>query len=279
VRAEDAFAIGHDDVVDPLAQQQFGDRDARRAGTSHRHLEIRQFLPDQAQRVVQGREDDDRGAVLVVMEDRDVELLLQPLLDLEALGCRDVLEVDAAVARGDRLDDTDDLVRIGRVQAHRPRVDAGEPLEQQGLALHHRHRRLGADVAQSEHRRPVGHDRDGVALDGQTPSVLGVVRDGPTHARDAGGVRHRQIVAGLQRHRRADLHLAVEVHQERAVARPVDVRALDLFHRRPDPLRVICVAGVGGHVHDQNLARGVHPVHRDHHSGRLTDRRRHPPDR
>jgi hypothetical protein len=42
---------------------------------------------------------DDRGAVLVVMEHRDVHDLAQALLDDEAIGRLDVLEVDAAEAR------------------------------------------------------------------------------------------------------------------------------------------------------------------------------------
>ena len=41
---------------------------------------------------------DDGGAVLVVVEDRDVHQLAQALLDDEALGRLDVLEVDAAEA-------------------------------------------------------------------------------------------------------------------------------------------------------------------------------------
>ena len=47
---------------------------------------------------MQRGEHDDRRPVLVVVEDRDVELLVQPALDLEAARRRDVLEVDAAEA-------------------------------------------------------------------------------------------------------------------------------------------------------------------------------------
>ena len=52
-------------------------------------------LADDLQRVGQGGEHHDRGAVLVVVEDRDVEAGPQPALDLEAARRRDVLEVDA----------------------------------------------------------------------------------------------------------------------------------------------------------------------------------------
>jgi hypothetical protein len=39
---------------------------------------------------------DDGGAMLVIVHDRDLDALLQPGLDIEALGRLDVLQVDAA---------------------------------------------------------------------------------------------------------------------------------------------------------------------------------------
>ena len=53
------------------------------------------------QRVDQAGGGDDGGAVLVVVEDRDVHQLAQPLLDDEAVGRLDVLEVDAAEGRAE----------------------------------------------------------------------------------------------------------------------------------------------------------------------------------
>ena len=50
--------------------------------------------------------------MLVVVEDRDVEQLLEPLLDLEAARRGDVLEVDAAEARREPDDGLDDLVDV-----------------------------------------------------------------------------------------------------------------------------------------------------------------------
>ena len=47
---------------------------------------------------------DDRGAVLVVVEDRDVHPLAQRLLDDEAVWRGDILEVDPAEARLEQLD-------------------------------------------------------------------------------------------------------------------------------------------------------------------------------
>ena len=56
-------------------------------------------LPVIAQRVLERRQRDDRRAVLVVVEDGDVEQLLERLLDLERTRCGDVFEVDPAEGR------------------------------------------------------------------------------------------------------------------------------------------------------------------------------------
>ena len=165
------------------------------AGADDHDLDLAGALAHHAQRVDQRGEDDDRRAVLVVVEDGDVELGAQAALDLEAARRRDVLEVDAAEARRDRLDEGHDLVGVLGVQAQREGVDARELLEEHRLALHHRHRGRRADVAQPEHRGAVGHDGDRVALDGQRPRLGGVVVDGRGDARHARRVGHRQVVA------------------------------------------------------------------------------------
>ena len=92
-------------------------------------------------------------------------------------GARDVLEVDATETRSDVLDDADDLVDVARGKADRKRLDAGQELEENRLALHHRQRGLRADIAESEHRRAVGDDRDQVALGGELVDHGRVVAD------------------------------------------------------------------------------------------------------
>jgi hypothetical protein len=68
----------------PGLEQDLRHRDARGAEADDEHVQVLQALAGQLDRVEQRGEDDDRRAVLVVVEDRDVELGLQPVLDLEA---------------------------------------------------------------------------------------------------------------------------------------------------------------------------------------------------
>ena len=109
---------------------------------------------------------DDRGAVLVVMEDRDVHQLAQALLDDEAFRRLDVLEVDAAEGRAEIAHAVDELVRVLGVDLEVDGVDVGEALEQHRLAFHHRLGGERAEIAEAEDRGAVGDHRDEVALGG-----------------------------------------------------------------------------------------------------------------
>ena len=161
---EHAVAIDREDVLRLHAErdQHVQAGDAGGAGAGGRELHVLDLLADDLERVEHRGADDDRGAVLVVVEDRDLHPLAQLALDDEALRRLDVLEVDAAEGRLERGDDVDELVRIALVDLDVEHVDAGELLEQHALAFHHRLAGERADVAQAEHRGAVGdHARPG----------------------------------------------------------------------------------------------------------------------
>ena len=73
--------------------------DRRRAGAGADELDVLDPLADDLQAVEDRRCRDDRRAVLVVVEDRDLHALAELRLDHEAFGRLDVLEVDAAEGR------------------------------------------------------------------------------------------------------------------------------------------------------------------------------------
>src|SRR3546814_12710216 len=72
------------------------------------------------QRVGEAGAGDDRGAVLVVVKNRDVHDLAQALLDDEALGRLDVLEIDSAEGRAEEADADHEFVAVaGRSEERR----------------------------------------------------------------------------------------------------------------------------------------------------------------
>ena len=78
--------------------EQFEAGDAGGAGAVADQLGVVDLAAGQIERVEQAGGGDDRGAVLVVMEHRDVQQLAQALLDDEAFRRLDVFEIDAAPA-------------------------------------------------------------------------------------------------------------------------------------------------------------------------------------
>ena len=126
-------------------------------------------------------------------------------------------------------------------------------LEEQGLPLHHRQRRLGADVAEAEDGRPVGHDGHGVLLDRQGEGALRIFPDGEADAGDTRRVGHGQVVTRLQGHLVADLDLSAEMHEEGPVRDAHDPDAVDAAAGGDDGLAVQLVARVDGEVADDDV--------------------------
>jgi hypothetical protein len=145
------------------------------------------------QRVDQAGAEHDRGAVLIVMEHRDVAALDQRVLDLEALRRRDVLEVDAAEGGGDAGHGIDDVLRFERIDLDIEHIDIGKLLEQHRLAFHDRLAGERAAIAEPEHRGAVGDHRHQVALGGVAVGILRILLDREHRLGDSRRVREREL--------------------------------------------------------------------------------------
>jgi hypothetical protein len=162
----------------------------------------------QGERIGHRRADDDSRAVLVIVEDRDPHPLAQAPLHLEALGRLDVLEVDAAEGRFQRRHHVDDAVDLARVDLDVEDVDAGELLEQDRLALHHRLAGERADIAEAEHRRAVGDHRDEVGAGRQLGRLRRIGDDRLAGGGDARRIGEREVALVAQRLGGLDLQLS-----------------------------------------------------------------------
>jgi len=180
----------------------------RRAGAGGDDLDLADLLARQLQRIGDGRRDDDRSAVLVVVEDRYAHAGLGLFLDLETFRALDVLQVDAAESRLQRDDNVDELVDVVLRDLDVEHVDAGELLEQYRLALHHRLGGERADRAKAQHRRAVGQHRHEVLADRQIGGFRGISGDRLAGESDAGGIGEREIALVAERLGRLDLQLA-----------------------------------------------------------------------
>src|SRR5690348_490197 len=195
-----AVLVAHEDVLrlhtEPHQHVEAGDPGGAR--TRRRDFHVTDLLADHDQCIGQRRADDDRGAVLVVVEYRDVHALAQLALDIEAFRRLDVLEVDAAEGRFERRDDLDQLVGVALVDFDVEYVDARELAEQHALAFHDGFSGQRADAAQTQHRGAVGDHAHQVAARGQRIRFHRVVDDRLARGGDAGRIGQRQVARRQQ---------------------------------------------------------------------------------
>ena len=199
-RIDRSGPVAHDHVfvADPhrLDQRRAGQRGGARA-VDH-HLAVGQLAARYLAGIDEAGRRDDRGAVLVVMHDGNVHPLAQGLLDDEAFGRGDVLQIDAAEARLHQRDRFDELVGIFGVEFEIDRIDVGEALEQDRLAFHHRLRGERAQIAEAENGGAVRNHRHEVRARGIFRGVGGILGDFFHRGGDAGRIGEAEIA--LRRH-------------------------------------------------------------------------------
>jgi hypothetical protein len=195
---DDAFAVhqGHVGLVAAHGDEQAHAGQAGGAGAEADQLDFVQLLALHFERVEQAGAHDHGSAVLVVVKDGDVQARLQRFLDLEAVRRGDVFQVDAAEGRRNVDHGFDEAGDAGGVDLDVEHVDAGEALEQDALAFHHRLAGQRAQVAQAEDGGAVGDHRDQIALVGVAVGVGGILGDLAHRLGDAGGVGQGQFVLG-----------------------------------------------------------------------------------
>ena len=160
-----AFDIRNPDVFNPDADgdEHVQTRQRRSARARAHELYVFRLLADDAQTIGDRCADDDRRAVLVIMENRNLHALAQLLLNVEAFRRLDVFEVDAAECGLQRSDVLNELVRIGLVHLDIEAIDTSEFFEQNGFAFHHGLGGQWPNVAKTEHRCSVGHNAHQIA--------------------------------------------------------------------------------------------------------------------
>src|SRR5919107_1606225 len=129
------------------------------------------------------------------------------------------------------------------------------------LALHDGHRGDGPDVPKAQNPRPVRADGDAASDHGQLASQRGLFRDGlarPSHPRgvDVTHILHRPDGVG-----RLDHKLPTFVPEERPIARPKDLDALQLAQHTDDPLRLIAILDFQRDLAYRSFAADVYRRH------------------
>ncbi len=145
--------------------------------------------------VQDGRTHANGGAVLVIMEDRDLHALAQLALHIKAVWRLDVFQVDAAKRRLQRGNDVHQLVEVVFfADLDVKHINASKFLEQNALAFHHRLGGQRADVAQAQHGGAVGDYCHQVAPGRVLECVVRVFDNFLARRGDTGRIGQRQVM-------------------------------------------------------------------------------------
>ena len=126
--------------------------------------------------------------------------------------------------------------------------------------MRYRQRRLGAYVAEAEHRRAIGDHRHGVLLHRQGERPAGILLDGQADAGHARGVDHREVIPGADRYLAPDLDLPAQVHEEGAVRGVDDPYPSQMLETIDNLLTMDAVARVDRDVPQDAVSGGLHQV-------------------
>jgi hypothetical protein len=149
---------------------------------------------DHLQGVDQPCQRDGRGALLVVVPDRDLRFFAQGVENVETFRVGDVFKVDPAEARLEQQHGVDDDVRVFGVEHDRNGVHTTQILVQQGFPLHDGQSGFWADVAETEHARSIAHHDDGVPFVGVLVHQFGIRLDGFAGSSHAGRVPDGKVI-------------------------------------------------------------------------------------
>lgn len=196
----DPFAIARNQLTDSEEMEQTKYRGPCSSQAVHHDLHIPFFLSDDLERVDDSCEGHNSRPVLIIMEYRDIKLLLQALFDLEAARSGDVLQIDSSEGRSHRLHDPYDLFGILSRKHDRDCVDSGEFLEEHTFALHDRESSLRSDISESEHCASIADYCDRVALHGIKVGQIFVFRYLKARGRNSRGVQKTEVLLRVYGH-------------------------------------------------------------------------------
>ena len=195
------LTVEHEDVLraHTAADQQLHAGNGGRTGAQTYHLCLFNFLALQLKSIDHAGRSYDSGTVLVIVEDGHVTLFNQRTLNLEALRCFDVFEVDTTEGIGDTLNSFNKRLRAFGINLDVEDVNSGKALEQYALAFHNRLARQRAEITQTQDSGTVRNHGNQVTLGCVFVSVLGVLRDLADRFGNPGAVRQGEVAGSLGR--------------------------------------------------------------------------------
>src|SRR5690606_4564426 len=199
-RVDHTLAIQRQDVflLHTHLDQQANRCHAGRTGANTDYLDLVDVLFLNFQRVDQAGRNNNSGAVLVIMEHRDVTNLFQHALDLKTLGRLDIFQVDTAEGLVDTHHGVDKVLRRFRFQLDIEHINTGKQLEENALAFHHWLGRQRTKITETQDGGTITDHRHQVALGGKAVGQLRLARNFAHRLGHTRTVGQGQIATGFR---------------------------------------------------------------------------------
>ena len=190
-----AARIQHEQVLGSHAQrfEKLAGGDGAGARAVNHDFDLAHVLAGDLQRVEQRRAGNDRRAVLIVVENGNIQFFDEPLFNFEAFRRLDIFQVNAAKGGRQRLADLDNFIRAARSDLDIKDIDIGELLKEHALSFHHRLRRQRTAIAQAQDGAAIGDDGDQVGAGGQLEDGERILVDLQHRFRHARRIGQREV--------------------------------------------------------------------------------------
>ena len=194
-----AAGVEHEDIFAAYTQLHIeaGASDAGGARAHHDHAHILDIATGDFAGVQQCRAGNDGGAMLVIVEDRNIHGGLEGFFNDKAFRGLDVFEVDTAEGRFESFHHADELTGSRGLQAEVINVNVGKDLEQHALAFHDRFAGFRPDIAKAKHGSTVGNNGNEIGTAGVFTDQLFIFSNSVARFGNTGRIGEGKVFLGF----------------------------------------------------------------------------------
>ena len=194
------LGITKNDMPGSYSLQETGNSHASSTGTIYNNLGIAEPLANQLEAIHQCRYSNYSSTMLVIMENRNIHGFLQAVLNIKALRCLDILQVNAAKARLQHLHSMTNIIHIAGVQAKRHGIHTGKTLEKNRFSLHNRQSGTCSNIAQPQHSSAIGYHSHHIGFGSIIINLVIIFLYFQARCRNTRRICQGQILGGTQIH-------------------------------------------------------------------------------
>ena len=146
--------------------------------------------------------------MLIIVKDRNIQVLLKFSFNLKAAGSADIFQVKSAKSRGKFSDNIYNLIGILGIQAKRHCVHRAKRLEQNTFTFHYWQAGFRSDITQSEHGGTISDHSNIIGFNGVLINQVFILVNASAWFSHTGRITDRQIILGIERYLADYFHFA-----------------------------------------------------------------------